>query len=47
MAIMQGGDTFFWFWITALTTVGAIVGVWYYVIVGRALGSRVYPLDRH
>ncbi len=35
MAIMQGGDTFFWFWITALATVGAILAVWYYVIVGR------------
>ncbi len=35
MAIMQGGDTFFWFWITALTTVGAVLAVWYYVIVGR------------
>jgi len=35
MAIMQGGDTFFWFWITLLTTLGAALAVWYYVIVGR------------
>ena len=35
MAIMQGGDTFFWFWITVLTTIGAVLATWYYVIVGR------------
>lgn len=35
MAIMQGGDTYFWFWISLLTTIGGSVAVWYYVIVGR------------
>jgi hypothetical protein len=35
MAIMQGGDSFFWFWIAFLLTVGLSVATWYYVIIGR------------
>lgn len=40
MAIMQGGDTFFWFWIAALITVGLCVATWYFVIVGRDRSPR-------
>lgn len=35
MAIMQGNDTWFWFWLTLLLTVGGATAVWYFTIVGR------------
>ena len=35
MAIMQGADSWFWFWITILLTVAASLATWFYTIVGR------------
>ena len=35
MAIMQGADTFFWFWLTVLLTVALVGATWYMTISGR------------
>jgi len=35
MAMMQGADSWFWFWITLLVTVAACLATWFYTIVGR------------
>ena len=35
MVIMQGADTWFWFWMAILLTGAFSLATWYYVIVGR------------
>ncbi|MGI4790515.1 MAG: hypothetical protein ACRYFS_16890 [Janthinobacterium lividum] len=35
MAIMQGADTWFWFWMVMLVMGGMTLATWYYVIIGR------------
>ena len=35
MAIMQGADTWFWFWLAMLLTGAFSLATWYYVIIGR------------
>ena len=35
MAIMQGGDTWFWLWLAFLLTGALSLATWYYTIVGR------------
>lgn len=40
MAIMQGGDSFFWLWVSIFLTIGLCVTTWYYVVVGRDRSPR-------
>jgi hypothetical protein len=35
MAIMQGADTWFWFWLAQLLIVTLSLATWYYTTVGR------------
>ena len=35
MAIMQGADTWFWFWLAMLLIGALTLATWYYVIIGR------------
>jgi hypothetical protein len=35
MAIMQGADTWFWFWLAQLLIVALSLATWYYTIIGR------------
>ena len=35
MVIMQGADTWYWFWMAMLFLVAGTVATWYYVIIGR------------
>jgi hypothetical protein len=35
MAIMQGADTWFWFWMAMILMVAFTLATWYYVIIGR------------
>ncbi len=35
MAIMQGGDTWFWLWLSILLTGAFSLATWFYTIVGR------------
>lgn len=35
MVIMQGADTWFWFWMAILLTGAFSLATWYYVIIGR------------
>jgi membrane protein implicated in regulation of membrane protease activity len=35
MVVMQGADTWFWFWMVILFTAASTLAVWYYIIIGR------------
>lgn len=35
MAIFQGADNYFWFWIVMILTILTALAVWYWTIVGR------------
>lgn len=35
MVIMQGADTWFWFWAAVILTVASALAIWYIVIIGR------------
>ncbi len=35
MALYQGGDDYFWFWVSVALTAAASVAVWFFVITGR------------
>ena len=35
MVIMQGADTWFWFWIVMVVMGAMTLATWYYVIIGR------------
>lgn len=35
MAIMQGADAWFWFWVAQILLVGLSLATWYFTIIGR------------
>lgn len=35
MAIMQGADNVFWFWVSSIISIGAVLATWYFSVVGR------------
>jgi len=40
MALFQGGDNFFWFWVVTVLTVMTGLIAWYWVITGRDRNPR-------
>ena len=40
MAIMQGADAWFWFWLAQLLVVALSLATWYYTIIGRDRAPR-------
>lgn len=40
MAIMQGADNTFWFWVALAISLGAVLAAWYFTVVGRDRAPR-------